>query len=394
MANYIEQNGVLVPDTSSLLEDVKSEYKQALGEDLDTSSATPQGRLIEAETLARKGVLDNCAKVANTINPLSSFGKFLDALCALTGTYRRQATKTQVLATISGQPGATIPAGSQAKTEAGDLFQIVNSYTFTESGTANRYFEAVETGPVPCVVGTLNQIVSPVIGWETITNPAAAVIGQETESDTKLKQRRTNDLFKGTALLQSIKSAILGVPGVLSCFGVENYDNISKTVAGKTIPAHSIWFVVDGGADEDVANALFDNKSLGCGYVGDVSVNITGEFGQTYSVKFDKPTYVPVETTITVKNPTSTSAEDIQDQVKKAVEAWALGSVQGVDGLSLGTNVSPFEIAAAVSAQIPDLFVSNVTIAEQGETQGTSNIEIAENEKATIEEEDITVVVV
>ena len=52
---YNTNSGVVVPDTANIKAEVEQEFKTALQkEDLDTSESTPQGRLIEAETVARK----------------------------------------------------------------------------------------------------------------------------------------------------------------------------------------------------------------------------------------------------------------------------------------------------------------------------------------------------
>ena len=83
--------GVIVPDTADIKAAVEREYKAALGDDLDTSPATPQGRLIAAETDARAAVLRFCALMANQINPDIASGTFLDAVAALSGIERIKA---------------------------------------------------------------------------------------------------------------------------------------------------------------------------------------------------------------------------------------------------------------------------------------------------------------
>ena len=145
LSGYITQEGVIIPDTSDLQQEVQQEYVSALGDDLDLSPETPQGRLIEAETLCRKSVLDNNALIANALNPNTSFGVFLDALSALTGTSRRWATHTAVLCTLTGVPDTTVPAGSLARTQAGDAFALVNDTVIGADGTAQEYYDNAYT---------------------------------------------------------------------------------------------------------------------------------------------------------------------------------------------------------------------------------------------------------
>lgn len=393
--NYITNNGVLIPDTSTLQTDVQQTYKNALGEDLDMSAETPQGRLIEADTLGQKGVLDIQALVANAMNPNTSFGVFLDALCAMTGTTRNYATYTQTLCTLTGVPNATVPAGSQARTNAGDVFALVSDTTLSSTGSATAYMQAVESGPVPCAVNTLTQIVTPVFGWETINNPNAATLGQEQESDTSLRARRVQNLYQGSALLDSIISAVSQVSGVVGVYGYENYTNAVETIGGSiTVQPHSIYIVADGGSDEDVAQAIWLHKSLGCGYTGTVTETVTDpSTGVDYQVSFNRPTYTPIQVSITVNVPSASVYDDLEQSVINALLSWANGEVQGVQGLMLNTPVSPFEAAAAVSDQLPDLFVSNVQVGLVSGSLGTSVLPMAVNQRATLAQSNISVTI-
>ena len=93
---YNQTTGIVVPDTSKVKEQVQAEYMSVLGEDLDISDSTPQGRLIEAETIARKRVIENMALLANMFNPNQAYGIFLDSIASLFGVERVGATRTRV----------------------------------------------------------------------------------------------------------------------------------------------------------------------------------------------------------------------------------------------------------------------------------------------------------
>ena len=391
--DYITKEGVLVPDTADLKSDVEQEFVTALGQGLDLSPETPQGRQIEAETLARKEVLDNNALIANALNPNTSFGVFLDSLAALTGTTRRWATHTLVLCTVTGSPDTTVPAGSLARTKAGDTFALTNDAVIGANGTVQAFFQAQESGPVPCEVGTLTQIMSPVLGWETVNNPSVAALGTDAESDTSLRQRRQQQLYRGEALLESIKSSVRQVEGVLSVYGYENYTSAVETIDGISIQPHSIYIVVDGGKDEDIAEAIYENKSLGCGYTGTEEVTVKGAFDVPYKVAFNRPDYKPIQISVTVEAPSTSVAVDIEQSVKNALSAWAAGKISGISGLDLGVDVSPFEAGAAVSDYLPDLFVKNVQVGLVSGSLGTAVLNMKVNQKATLAQENITVTV-
>jgi hypothetical protein len=179
---WVTSTGVIVPDTSDLRDVVSAEFRAALGADLVTTPDTPQGVLITAETVARDAVARNNAALANQINPNLSGGVFLDALWALTGGARFTATFSLIEGVeLGGAAFAIIPAGSQASVGAGgDVFELVSAVVLDATGAGLGTFQALETGPVAAPVAALDTIVSGVLGWETVTNPAAASPGQAT----------------------------------------------------------------------------------------------------------------------------------------------------------------------------------------------------------------------
>lgn len=197
---YVTSTGLIVPDTSTIRDQVTQDFKNALGQDLDVTPETPQGRLIQLITDYRVNTLAINALNSNQINLRYATGRFLDAIGSFYGTERIASTSTRVLATVTGVANTVIPQGSQAKTTAGDLFYAENNITIGNSGTSTGYFLSLEKGPIPCEVNTLTQIVNAVLGWETISNSANAIIGTNVESDTDFRNRIQDSRFTGISL--------------------------------------------------------------------------------------------------------------------------------------------------------------------------------------------------
>lgn len=392
---YVQETGLIVPDTGTLQTEVKNEYKAVFGQDLIVTPNTPQGVLITAETRARKAVVDNNAAVANQINPNLAGGVFLDAIWALTGGARIAATRTVVQGVeLLGLPLTLIPAGSQASLVDGTLFESVADVTLDVSGAATVDFQAVDTGPIAANVGALTQIVTGVLGWDSVTNPTAGVLGKTLESDLASRARRKNTLsLQNVALPEAITSALYDTDGVRSLTFRENYTDADATIDGIFLLAHSVWACVDGGTDANVAQTLFDNKSLGANWNGDVTVNITAPTtGQVYPVKFDRPTAVPVQTRVTVRN--LGALGDVTTAVQQAILDYAAGNIEGEAGLVVGGSVSSFELAGAVNRQAPGIYVTKCEISLTSVTSwSTDEIPIALDEIATITQSNIIVVI-
>lgn len=503
---YINPTGTIIPDTSTILSDVQAEYKNVFGQDLIVTSDTPQGVLITAEALSRTQEVNNNAALANEINPNIAGGVFLDAIMALTGIGRTAATKTLVPSVaLTGVPGTIIPGGSQAKTSAGDVFESVNNVTLSLAGTGTIDFTSIEYGPIPCASSALDTIVSNVLGWETVNNTNAGILGTSTQSDQAARAYRNNTLaFQGVALPVAITSALYATEGVKSLSFLENYNNTpmgmliyvtsgstlddttwdlvtegdiivgttamqfaeslqnvpspnpwpvadytttgditlsglstqgggdwagSLTIgdiilvknqatpsqngvyvaasgawardaynaaattilgsnSGISLVANSIYACVDGGTDLAVASALLENKSSGCNWNGNETVNIVEPAsGQTYPVKFDRPDVVEVLIKITTTNGSS-------DNIKQTVLDYANGLLNGLSGFVVGADVSPFEISGAIASVYPSYFISKVEVSNISPTSySTDVLPIGVNQIAYTQQSYILVVI-
>lgn len=393
---YLTESGVVVPDTSDTRKEVVAEWKQALGQDLITDDETPQGLLINAETESRQAVARANAAIANQINPNIAEGVFLDAIWALTGGQRVKATYTQVQnAVLTGIAGTVIPEGSIA--QAGDYqFKTVSQVTLNAEGSATVNFQAMDLGAIPCVANTLNRIVSSVLGWETVNNPNEGVIGKEEESDQAARIRRKRTLaLQGRALPEAIVSDLYSLEGVKSLVFRENVTSEKKSVDGTPfeLEPHSIWVCIDGGSDTEIAESLLNTKSLGAGYNGKQRLTILEPIsGQNYEVQFDRPEDVLIYIKVTLKP--NVSAVDPQLVVRSSIMNYVNGEQEGENGFIVGADVSPFELAAAINREYPQLFVKKVevSLSPEDDTYSSEVIAIALDQIARVTLATITVV--
>lgn len=361
---FLTLTGTIVPDTSDLLAEVQAEFRAGLGADLSVDPETPQGVLITGEVQSRAAAAANNAALANQINPELAGGRFLDALCALLGLPRDPETRTLVRdVNVFGQPGAVIPAGSRARTAGGALFAATGTTILSVAGAGTTDFLAVDGGPIPCGPGDLLQIVDAILGWETVFNPTAGLIGTDVQSDESLRLLRRLTLARqGLATPEAIISALYDTPDVRSLQFRENIGAAPATIDGILIGAHSIWVCVDGGTDEAVALALLSNKTAGAGYTGAVTVNVVdASSGQTYPVDFDRPTVVDMLVRVTARR--GTYVGDLYALIQNAVLDYAEGRIPGEQGFVVGGSVSPFEIAGAIGVRAAGVFVVKVEVA-------------------------------
>lgn len=369
---YVKSTGTVLPDTGDLLSEVQNEFRNAFGADIIVSPDTPQGVLMTSETIARDAVVRNNAALANQINPNLAGGIFLDAICALTALERQKATRSLVTAVISGVDGTVVPSGVRAQTTNGDVFISIQTVTIN-GGTADAIFRSEEFGPIGAAPGALTEILDAVLGWDAITNTTAATLGRERQSDQSLRQlRRITLASQGTALAEAITSDLYKVEGVKSLKFRENVSDTTQTIDGVDLVPHSIYVCISGGADQEIAASLLRNKSLGANWNGGVTVNVVEPTsGQTYAVKFARPTAVPIFVRVYVKS--FSVLIDPITSTKDAIMSYVNGELSSEPGFVVGEPVSSFELAGAINRQNPEIYVQKLEISQDGGTTWTTN---------------------
>lgn len=373
---FTNETGVITVDTSELLSDVIAEWKEALGEGLDTDASTPQGTLIQDETLARTSVMKNNAELASVINPGYSYGTFLDAVSALTGTERGKNTNTVARQVVfEGNAGKVVPAGSRIRTSNGDIFTVQSDVTLTGS-PVRGIIQSVAYGYIPVPLEEFT-IVDGLIGWGAVRADSLTTVvpGGTQLGDPALKVARKRRLYQqGVASLGAIYGRLLALDGVTSVMAIENDTGAAGTVRGITFStANGVWVCVAGTAsDSSIASTLFLAKQGGQPW--DYGANGQGvNIGQPngvlvndpsskipYFVKFTRPVMYDGYVNIQVKQGTSIATAD---DIKQAILNYAAGLMNGEEGLVVGASLSAFELAGAVSQTYPGLYVKKVTVA-------------------------------
>lgn len=225
---------------------------------------------------------------------------------------------------------------------------------------------AESPGAVAAPAGSLTVIETQISGLTGVENALDAELGDEIESDAQLRLRRMSSLQKaGAGTLEAIKSDILGLDGVEAALVFEN-DTLSVDTAGR--PAKSFEVVVLGGDDDEIAETIWQDKPAGIQTFGTQSVVIQDSQGFERTIKFSRPTEVPIwvefDLTITDAFPLSGPA-----QVEAAVLAYGAN-------LNLGDDVIVLPALISALAGIPGITNVAVRIGTAPDPVGSANIPI------------------
>lgn len=380
MANYYiydRDRGIITVDTSTLLTDVQNEYKTALGTDLDLSPQTPQGRLIDAETLARTEVLNFSALMANQLNPEENGGQFLASTFSLMGGTPFKAVPTVLKdARVYGTQGTSAPSGMRIYDGSGNYFVLQSAVSIAAADGAEYYglgtFQAEVAGPIPAPANSSWIIEAPAPANVTkVTNPSAGTTGSNAENDVQARNRRRNILAKQSSnTVRATRARVSDLPGFLSMTIRENDKSTSQVIDNITLPPKSIYICVQGAVDADVAAAILEAK--GCGAMWTIG---TPEKGVLVSVVVTEPDSGQPYTVIFARPVVQTCAADVWYDVKQgfgnyepefaiqdAIQRYQRGEMPGYPGAVLGRNLSAYELAGSVSYFYPGLYVSSLTL--------------------------------
>lgn len=181
-------------------------------------------------------------------------------------------------------------------------------------------------------VGDLNAIVTAVDGWDAVDNLQAGTAGRLAESDAELSTRYPSGLFRlGAGTRPSIAPNIRDrVPGVRA---IEVFENDTDEIDAEGRRPHSIHVVVDGGLDEELAEAIFRTKGAGIDTNGAHQVLVLDEEGAQQPINFDRPerVYVWVSAELTLLPPSEqvfppTGLDDVAENLAAAGDAFSIGA--------------------------------------------------------------------
>jgi len=390
--NYIVSNGVIVPNTSTIKTEVEAEWRLIAGEDATIDSSSFEGRLIDATTTERISVARNNSDLANQLNPDMANGSFIDAHLSLVGGARDGQEQSTVELILTGIVGTNILLGAFVEDNNQQLWYLVSTAQIGAGNTVTASFRSVNYGAIPAAIGEITKIISGVVGWETVNNAVAAVNGKLAQNDVSAKRQRRSELGANTrSVSSSVIAAVFKLEGVAGIQFRENNTSATAVIDGVTLVARSSWLCVDGGVTSEIVPLYYTNR-WGTEFNGSVSYPYTDpDSGQQKDVLIERPTEKAIKCTIEAR---VTNSQNAIADVTQAILDYANGLVEGEPGFALGLDASPFEVASAVNAQLPNVFVKKCQLGLIGGAFSTDTILNEIYEKATIVTGEITVVIV
>lgn len=368
----VEVTGFVKKTFAEIKAELEASERADISPSLSLAPATVFGQVNGIVSDLLRQCWDVAEGVYRALYPNSAEGDALENICSITGIIRLDKTKSTVTVVATGTPATSIPIGSVISVQTtGDRFVTLATAVIGGGGTVSIDCESEEFGPIAAPAGTLTVIVTPVGGWDSVTNALDAVLGRNIETDVELRARRVQALFNpGGGTLESILAAVSGVSGVTSAFA---FENVSLSTNSDGLPGKSFEIVVEGGDDVAICQAIFDNKPAGIFPYGTSDEDIVDSQGFSHDINFSRPTEVEMWISLTVVVNPAIFGGGIESEgvtlVKQALADFGDLLNIGDDVIALQFKCEPLVVPGVVD-------VTGFTIEDADPPLGTENFQI------------------
>lgn len=363
-------NPMRLDDVKSLLE---ADFRTIFGQNTRLDARTVNGQFIGVFSELVSDVWAEAEKVYAAAYPAGAAGTGLDDLVGLAGIDRPEATYSTVTLTLGGVNGTVITEGSESQIGEDGTIWIHLAEATIASGTATVEARAEVTGPITGLAGTITSIATPITGWNTVTNAADAVVGQDAGTDASLREALITLMRAPGDALEAVTAALIRVEDVTEAIVVENETSFTD-VDGR--PPHSFEAVVLGGDEQDIVDTIWENQPSGVSSHGSITGTVVDAAGDDQTVKFSRPTNRPIYIIVDYRVLPGADA-DIETQIRDRI--LELGSA-----FLIGRDVIPFADFIQ-NIEVPKLKTLSLRVGLASNPALTDPIEIPRTHRATFD---------
>lgn len=385
----IDATGIHAPDYADILATLQARYRSIFGSDAYLEADSQDGQWL---AILARGYSDlNAALIAayNARSPSTAQGEGLSSVVKINNVRRQSASNSTVDVTLTGEAGRAIFNGVVSDTAGSHKWSLPQSVVIGSGGSVTVTATCQDKGAILAPAGTLTKIVTPTLGWLSVTNASDAAPGAPVERDSELRIRREQSTaLSAITPLQAVTAAVAAVTGVAR---IKPYENDTNTVDINGIAPHSIALVVEGGDASAIAEQIRLKKGAGAGTFGTSTQVVTDEQGVNYLIRFSRPDQIAIKVEIELHallGYTSIIGDTIASQVAAYVNNLDIGQDVVLTRLYLPANL----YGAADSAKF-EILSGGITLAKVADSLGTADIAIAYNERATLAVSDVSIVV-
>jgi len=198
--------------------------------------------------------------------------------------------------------------------------------------------EAINTGPLPIPVNSIQSIETPVVGLNSVDNLIVGTQGRDLETDDDFRIRRKQSIrVVGAATVPAIEARL--VEDVEAVVSATVKDNRTDIVDANGRPPHSYEAIITFSPDtaevrQEIADKIFEVGAAGIETFGGITEQVTDSSGDLVTINFSQPTdkFLHIKTNITL-NPEEVFPANGIDAIKQALADFGNDLKAGDDAI-------------------------------------------------------------
>lgn len=386
-APTIDASGITAPSYDTILAWLQAQYRSIYGADVYLGNDSQDGQFLGIVAAAINDSNAAVIEAWNSGGPMTAQGEALSSRVKINGIARAVATNSQVTVTIVGQAGTVISNGVVQDTN-GNKWSLPATVTITSGGSVTATATCQTVGAITAAAGTVNKIATPTLGWQSVTNSAAASVGNPVETDAQLRARQAASVsLPSLTVLGGILGAVKAVSGVSQA---AIYENDTDSADANGLPAHSVAVVAKGGSATDIASAIMRKKTPGTYTHGTTNATVTDDVGVPHTIRYFQPTDAAISVEVRLKalaGYTTAVAAQIQQAVAEYINSLGIGATVMLARLYLPAQLNGV-------GQSGTFEVLTVKAALKPSSPAAADVTIAFNALASCATADVSIVVV
>ena len=368
-----------IPSTLAEIKTRITDRLELLNPGFDFSIESPDGQNIEIFSYELFQLWQQLALIFTSGNPQTATGQGLRNIGQMSGISMNNADRSYATIGLVGTTDTLVPAGSEVSDAGGNKFVTeFNAVIPTNVGVI-----AINAGPTPVLAGTIVNIDTAVVGWDSITHTTDGNLGETVETEQEFRNKRNKAVM---AASESVTEALRGKLVLLGITQVEilNNDTDSPLADGTPIGNIHVNVTETDVTDEVIASTILAYKSMGTPTFGTTTVIVNDTQGNPHTIKFSKavPISTEIDLDVTFLSSDNSGAED---SIRAALTEYvnSLSASEDVIWSHMFGLITPYGKAQ----------VNSLLIGKLGQTLSAANIVINDGEYSVISSTDVAITV-
>lgn len=328
IAPTIDETGIHAPTFDQILAWLKSQYKSIYGDDVYLDNDSLDGQWLGVLALQFSHVNSMCIQTYNSFSPKTADTDALTRNVKINGIQRALATFSTVDVTLTGIAGTAVNNGVVGDS-SNNKWLLPTSITLPPSGEITVTATAEKAGAIFAAANSITKILTPTRGWQSVSNSNTSSVGQDVESNARLRQRQALSVsIAAISQTEAIRAAILSLNNVTRC---KTFENKSDAVDENGVTPRSVCVIVSGGDAQEIAAIMYAKKSMGSSWYGNTNVTVLNIYNEPDVVSIYRPDIKNISFHIQITTNESYSAD--------TADAISLNLSNYVNALDIGDNV-------------------------------------------------------